>query len=700
MADETTKKLPIDKEYLITSLKSYEENVLDKKYGQRSSNQSVLDKLSESKNGTLLFNGNNVGSGEKGDDGKSVYDIAVNNGFEGTEQDYLDSLKGEKGNDGRSISQLMTDDNNNVIVTFSDGKIENIGQLNIDVHADFLTSGGFGNLRYYNGKYQYFNTDTETWVDAEATQDNLLVVNMMPNPMRHIVGIYDYDINHYKLRWTEPEDTVVDGQLICAVEKVVIRRKLDSAPQNENDGELVRTIDRKDFGSYKNIWYIDENITPNIGDEWYYKAFPISTAGFVNSSTQNETGGLLAKDYHLYGFKIDQNESDPASMITYIEDNKNFRSAFMNYTHDKFDYGDWEDSWFIQGIKPCMLNYDGTVAYELDKNDYTKKIDGTDSEISNENFTGNVMVGIPKVYWKIVDNGDDTANIYFSDKKLDDDFICWSHIDNNGNEIQYCYIAAYNGTQPNPSRLIIRSLSGLPLLSRTTAQMEIDYALANNITDDVIWYTEVFSDRMIINLLLLLIGKSTDSQTIFGNGHYIGKSMISTGTMNKKGLFWGTNDTGNGVKVFGIEHYYGNQWRRVAGWISDNGIQKVKMTYGQSDGSSINGYNLDGNGYIEISNSTPSGVSGGYISKMLFDENGLLPIVSNGSATTYYADSMWFEHSGIYYALMGGCYGDNVEVGIFATYLSILSSYSAVNLCVSISCKPLLKQEVNPNGMA
>lgn len=43
------------------------------------------------------------GSGEKGDpgkNGKSAYEIAVDNGFEGTEQEWLNSLKGAKGDKG------------------------------------------------------------------------------------------------------------------------------------------------------------------------------------------------------------------------------------------------------------------------------------------------------------------------------------------------------------------------------------------------------------------------------------------------------------------------------------------------------------------------------------------------------------------------------------------------------------------------
>ena len=40
--------------------------------------------------------------GEPGQDGKSAYDVAVENGFVGTESEWLESLKGADGNDGRT----------------------------------------------------------------------------------------------------------------------------------------------------------------------------------------------------------------------------------------------------------------------------------------------------------------------------------------------------------------------------------------------------------------------------------------------------------------------------------------------------------------------------------------------------------------------------------------------------------------------
>ena len=643
-----------------------------------------------------LNNGELGGGGGSGTAGKSAYEIAVDNGFVGTETEWLESLKGEQGEAGRSITGITTDENNNVIVTFSDSSTQNIGQLNIDVdiQADFLSSEGFGNLRYYNGHFQYYDTSTLTWVDTSITPDNVYIMNMTPQPMVSIVGVYDAELGKYKLKWEEPADTIINGQVACIVDKVIIRRKLGSVPANETDGDLVVEVKRNEFGLYKNDFYVDTALTANTDDVYYYKAFPVSTTGFYNTSTLNETVGIKCKDYNLYGFKLDQNESNPASMITYLSDCDNaiYKSAYMNYSTDTFDYGDWGNAWFIKKLKPCMLKYDGTVDYELNPNDYTKKLDGTASDVANVSYGGNAMVGIPKVYWKIVNNGDNTANIYICDKKIDSDFHCWSHIDNNGNEIDYCYLSAFDGCNINSK---LRSISGQSPMTNQTCTTEINYAKSNNIGSDIIWYTGLFNDWMLINLLLLLIGKSTDTQTIFGTGNnnsYVSTSntgIKNTGTMNTKGLFWGNQDNVSGVKVFGIEHWYGNIWRRIGGWINDKGTQKIKMTYGQSDGSTVDGYNTDGTGYIVIGNSTPIGTSGGYVSKVLFNENGLIPTTVNGSQTTYYCDGLWFNNSQVDYAYVGGSFRNASRVGALCSDLDGAASHASVTIAAALSCKPL-----------
>ena len=143
------------------------------------------------------------------------------------------------------------------------------------------------------------------------------------------------------------------------------------------------------------------------------------------------------------------------------------------------------------------------------------------------------MIGFPKVYWKIVDNGDDTANVYISDTKLDDDFHCWSHIDNNGMDSDYCYMPIYTGSLVNGK---LRSLAGLAPMANQTRHTEINYAKNNNTGSDIIWYTEVFSDRKLLELLLLLIGKSTNTQTVFGAGNNNSSVSESNTGANNSGI--------------------------------------------------------------------------------------------------------------------------------------------------------------------
>lgn len=619
-----------------------------------------------------------------------------------------------KGKDGRSITGIETDDNNNVIVTFSDSTKQKIGQIKFDISADFLTDDGFGNLRYYQSRFQVFNKDYDEWVDATVDPQNPYILQMIPQEMQHIIGIYDIEANHYKLKWTEPKDTVLDGQSAVIVEKVVIVRKKGSAPLSIDDGDTIITVTRSQFGSYSDTFYEDGSFSPHPDDVYYYKAFPVSTTGFVNESSVNEVA-IKAKDYVLYGFKIDQNESDPEHMITYLPDcdNANFRSAHMDYNLGVFDYGDWTvdgGAWFMD-VKPCLLNQNGTVSKYLDPDDYAKDIGGNDvkAEIENGDDGENVMIEVPKVYWKIVpSDGGNTANIYISNinlkyengnvtKAQDGNFVCWSHVDEKGEEIPYCYMPAYNGSDKSG---VLRSLSGQTPIYSQNAQTETNHAKANNEDGSNIWYTEVYCDRVLINLLLLLIGKSTDTQTVFGQGYHTGGQQTSnprmtTGTMNSKGLFYGTNSgtwgdgKTNGVKVFGMEHYWGNQWRRIAGWILNNLMQKVKMTYGQGDGSKTDGYNLNGDNYIEIQGSTPSGTSGGYINKCLFTEHGIIPVTANGTNTTHYTDGLWFNIGQNNYAIVGGCSEDSLRVGALFAALNNKASIVYWAFGAALSCKPL-----------
>lgn len=443
---------------------------------------------------------------------------------------------------------------------------------------------------------------------------------------------------------------------------------------------------------YGNIVNVNESpytITGLENDTTYYVTV------YSTTDKNRDTAGVMMsktpKEAELYEFTIDNKEPDPNEKVKYVGDTIDFAPAYMDYTKDEFNYGSWRDAFFMQ-TKPCMLKYDGTVDYYLDENDHDLKEDGTESDVANADYEGNAMVEFPKIYYKVAYLGDSVSRISISDVQLDNDFVCYSSLDMNGNEIDHFYMPMYNGSLVN-NRL--RSLSGRAPLANKNRQNEVDYAKANNIDSNIIWYTSVVCDWLLVGLLLILISKSTDSQTKFGTGNvktYVNTSntgIKSSGTLNKKGLFYGANDQSTCVKVFGMENLWGNIWKSMAGWINDKGTQKVKMTYGRSDGSTVDGYNMDGSGYVTIPNATPRGTSGGYISSVTMVQFGLIPYNSSGSATTHYCDGFWFDNTQNTYVLVGGDSKYSLFSGAFCATFTNVRSIMHNDVGASLSCKPL-----------
>ena len=219
-------------------------------------------------------------------------------------------------------------------------------------------------------------------------------------------------------------------------------------------------------------------------------------------------GLRINADKRVYGFHIDGNDSNPSTRVRYLLDAVGMTPAKMNFTAGTFDYGSWADAFFMP--RPCMLKYDGTVDYYLNENDYTKKADGTASDIANADYGGNAMMewgdGTNLIWWKIVpDKGNNkSASIYIANYKADDDFVCYNHIDKDGNVKSHFYTAIYNGSLDSSNRL--RSISGQTVMKSKTATQEMSYANANGSG----WDIETYVDHMLISFLLILISKSTN----------------------------------------------------------------------------------------------------------------------------------------------------------------------------------------------
>ena len=517
------------------------------------------------------------------------------------------------------------------------------------------------------GTYYYAAFPFTTQGVYNRNKANRVVVNE-PEPMEEFSA---------KSVYISSSDTVkveITAKLPDGVAGAVIRKSTTGYPTSETDGDALTTITTDTV-------YTDTNVT--VGTTYYYSAFPYTSTGAYNRSEANRTSVTPKKRDYLFGYDLVKSTSSPSGRVSYPDDvdNAGFTPAKMNFG-GSFSYGDWN---FAPGEKfmprPCMLTYAGVVDHYLNPNDYTQKAEGGASKVADTSFGGNAMMEWPKIYTKRWEEGG-VYHFRCSDTPQDESWECWSNYDRLNNQIDHFYTPIYFGSNVSSK---LRSISGQANIVSQNATTEINYAKANG--ND--WYTEVLADRLLIQDLLVMMGKSTDGQTVYGKGRCDTNSAVNTGTMNSRGMFWGSNNGTDGVKVFGMEHFWGNLWRRTAGWMNVNGTQKVKLTRGTKDGSTASDYNTDGNGYKTVSGATPSGTSGGYISSMKTEGFGRIPVTASGSSSTFEADGLWYNNSGTMYAFVGGNWDLGLPCGPFCARLTYTPSYSSSYCGAALSCKPL-----------
>lgn len=517
------------------------------------------------------------------------------------------------------------------------------------------------------GTYYYAAFPFTTQGVYNRNKVNRVVVNE-PEPMEEFSA---------KSVYVSSSDTVkveITAKLPDGVAGAVIRKSTTGYPTSETDGDALTTI-------MTDTVYTDTNVT--VGTTYYYSAFPYTSTGAYNRSEANRTSVTPKKRDYLFGYDLVKSTSSPSGRVSYPDDvdNADFTPAKMNFG-GSFSYGDWN---FAPGEKfmprPCMLTFAGVVDHYLNPNDYTQKAEGGASKVADTSFGGNAMMEWPKIYTKRWEEGG-VYHFRCSDTPQDESWECWSNYDRLNNQIDHFYTPIYFGSNVSSK---LRSISGQANMVNQNATTEINYAKANG--ND--WYTEVLADRLLIQDLLVMMGKSTDGQTVYGKGRCDTNSAVNTGTMNSRGMFWGSNNGTDGVKVFGMEHFWGNLWRRTAGWMNVNGTQKVKLTRGTKDGSTASDYNTDGNGYKTVSGATPSGTSGGYISSMKTEGFGRIPVTASGSSSTFEADGLYYNNSGTMYAFVGGDWGGGLPCGPFCAYLYYAPSVSPSGGGAALSCKPL-----------
>ncbi len=472
-----------------------------------------------------------------------------------------------------------------------------------------------------------------------------------------------------KIQFTEPGDTVVEGQTLCTWKGTKIVMKEGTGPiQNEKDGTVL--LDCTEAGKYTSDPFIVEGLTNDT--PYTFAAFSYSDQGMVNRNLANQITAT-PQAYILLGFKINKNDSNPATRITYTEMAVGHTPAKVNLSTGEFSYGDFGGYWFVTENKPYMVRSNGQAAYELDPDDYTKKKDGSASDISNTSFDGNAMAKIPLVWLKQwQDDNYEYCNI--CNVQLDNTYRADAFMRSDGSIMDYIWLSCFDGSLISSK---VRSLKGQTTMNTQTGTNEITYAKANG----DLWYTRTWSQRNLINMLLLLMGRNENTQEVYGYGHYTGGSqasnLLKTGTLSDKGQFCGYSASGRAMKVFHIENWWGNTWERIAGLMYVSGTIRTKMSPP---------YNTTGDGYTNTG-VTMGGTSGGYCSVTKMTENGRLPVTTSGSETTYTCDGGWFTASQVDYAFVGGPCNGGLRVGASCVNLHDLVSNSVWYLGAALSCE-------------
>ena len=216
----------------------------------------------------------------------------------------------------------------------------------------------------------------------------------------------------------------------------------------------------------------------------------------------------------IYGFEIDEDNINPATAVTYIRDN-------INHTPMKdSNYGSWEK--FVKEISTPVLLKNGTVQYELQHENFTKKSDGTNSVLTGSD--GDVMIRFKHLWVKEEKVSSTKRKVYLSVEKFD-------------GAVSY------------------------------TKMTEKGY---NQLSWGIL---------MTLQHLYLLLYKDRDSQTALGRGYVaFNRGFTNTGGTNTKPYFFGETTGKQQMKFCGIESFWDNMYNFVDGIVSDSNYD-LKIGY-------------------------------------------------------------------------------------------------------------------------
>lgn len=513
-------------------------------------------------------------------------------------------------------------------------------QVSVNTHAAKTVYGqdGVHGFRFYNDVLQFYNQETQSWVDIETGGGGIAPSNVVDPKVK---------IGNAKLTiaWGDPGDTVVDGQTICTWKGTKLVQKVGAFPENIKDGTVL--VDNQVKDTYKTNGFVINNL--NNGTTYYFALFPYSDKNAVNENAANRLTGT-PQPYKKMTVNIDLTNSNPATCITYADDAVGMTAGSSAW-----------DEFF--GHYPVLFK-NGAEVGKLKTTNFAQFEDGSAADITSGN-AGDVMIAFPRRGVKITTVGN-TLTISMTDDPDNADFEYLAHTRGTTRKEKF-YLGAYKGYNLSSK---LRSLSGkAPTATQTIGTFRTQAQANGSGYDQSGFYQLTFRQAM-----YLLKYKNLDSQTAVGRGYVDGNSAaINTGGTNAKGMDFGETTGKLQMKLFGLEDFWGNIWEWIDGIVTNSTRNILTAT---------TSFNDAGTGYTDQGQGATSNI-GNYMSKPQgTTKTGFLAKEVSGSATTYFCDYAYLYASCV--ASFGGDWGNASNAGAFLLNVTDASSYSSAYIAARL----------------
>ena len=574
-----------------------------------------------------------------GDGTEILYAISI----EPTAPDYLPAFS------GKTVSSITyrlitkVDNSEQVTLEVNPGAFPTIEQVDniqrmIETHIETGVYGetGVHGFRYYNDTLQVQNSEGE-WVDIESGGGGIAPSNVSDLKIK---------VGNTKLTifWSDPGNTVVEGQTLCTWKGTKLVIKAGAYPENAKDGTVL--VDNQVLDAYKTNGFEISNL--NNGTTYYFALFPYADTGATNLNSANRISGT-PQPYRTMTAVIDLTNSNPLSSVTYADDAAGMTKGSA----------DWDD---FLGYYPVLLDASGNELGKLNPNNYAQYEDGTSAPI-NVLGSYDVMVAFPKRGLKI-STENNKVSVSMTDDPDNADFKYYAHSYGAYNNCDVVYVGAYKASVSNNK---LYSCSGQsPLVSQTIGTFR---TYANNRGTGYEQMT--FYVRTYLCCAYILRFGNLNSQAAVGQGYVNASAKTNTGATNAQGMNYGTTSQTTQIKCLGIEDLWGNVFEWVDGIFSSSTRNILTAIYNKNMNDTGSGYQDNGQG--------ASSDIGNYMSKPQgTTEKGFVAKEVSGSASTYFCDSAYLSASRVAYA--GGNYGNTDNAGVFPLDVYYSASYSGANV--------------------